>query len=377
MLMKLPVKFCAMLEKFAVTNFRGFAERIEWDLSRHAAYAFNDFAIKDGIIKNGIIYGPNGSGKSNFSMAVFDIENHLSSKWKDPDYYSNFAYLGREGVPVKFEYVFAFGGSELKYTYSKNVQGALVSEKLILDCQTVFSRSEQGLYIDSLSFPIADSVKDSIEKSTNGMSIVKFLVTSFPLTEDHYLMKLMKFVDSMLWFRNVDVRGFMGLEHAGCNMDEDIIRRGLTDDFAAFLKAVSGQDFKLKSNGSGQDLMCVIEGREMQFHKIISTGTRALELLYFWLQRMSEASFVFIDEFDAFYHFELSMEVCRRLFKFGCQAFVSTHNTYLLDNSLLRPDCYFIIDKGVIKPVNECTEKELRAAHNLEKIYRSGALSVR
>ena len=51
-----------MLVKFAVTNYRGFANRIEWDLSEPSNYSFNTFAIKDGIIKNGIVYGPNGSG---------------------------------------------------------------------------------------------------------------------------------------------------------------------------------------------------------------------------------------------------------------------------------------------------------------------------
>ena len=61
-----------MLVKFAVTNYRGFADRIEWDLSKPSNYSFNTFAIKDGIIKNGIVYGPNGSGKSNFAMAIFD-----------------------------------------------------------------------------------------------------------------------------------------------------------------------------------------------------------------------------------------------------------------------------------------------------------------
>ena len=50
-----------MLVKFAVTNYRGFADRIEWDLSKPSNYSFNTFAIKDGIIKNGIVYGPNGS----------------------------------------------------------------------------------------------------------------------------------------------------------------------------------------------------------------------------------------------------------------------------------------------------------------------------
>ncbi len=64
-----------MLVKFAVTNYRGFAQRIEWDLSKPSNYSFNTFAIKNGIIKNGILYGPNGSGKSNFALSLFDIVN--------------------------------------------------------------------------------------------------------------------------------------------------------------------------------------------------------------------------------------------------------------------------------------------------------------
>ena len=75
-----------MLVKFAVTNYRGFSERIEWDLSRPSNYSFNEYAIKDGVIKNGIVYGSNGSGKSNLSFALFDIVNHLSQKMKMADY---------------------------------------------------------------------------------------------------------------------------------------------------------------------------------------------------------------------------------------------------------------------------------------------------
>lgn len=88
------------------------------------------------------------------------------------------------------------------------------------------------------------------------------------------------------------------------------------------------------------------------------------------------ASFVFIDEFDAFYHFKLSYEVCKRLFNLDCQVFTSTHNTYLMTNELLRPDCYFLLGKNKILPLPKCTEKELREAHNIEKIYKSGAFHV-
>ena len=41
-----------MLTKFAVTNYRGFANRIEWDLSNPTNYEFNRSVIKDGVIKN-------------------------------------------------------------------------------------------------------------------------------------------------------------------------------------------------------------------------------------------------------------------------------------------------------------------------------------
>lgn len=109
-----------MLVKFAVENYRGFAERIEFDLSKPKNYEFNTHAVKDGIIKNGIIYGPNGSGKSNFGLAIFDIVNHLSQKWKKPDYYINFVYAGEPNKPVKFEYVFKFGNVLIEYSYAKN-----------------------------------------------------------------------------------------------------------------------------------------------------------------------------------------------------------------------------------------------------------------
>ena len=82
-----------MLLKFEVQNFRGFENWIKWDLSRPNRYDFNTHAVKNGVIKNGIIYGPNGSGKSNFSMAIFDLVNHLSQKVKKADYYNNLSVI--------------------------------------------------------------------------------------------------------------------------------------------------------------------------------------------------------------------------------------------------------------------------------------------
>lgn len=365
-----------MLFKFAVTNYRGFANRIEWDLSSAANYEFNKSVIKDGIIKNGIIYGPNGSGKTNFSLALFDIVNHLSQRWKKPDYYLNFIYAGNRNDAVKFEYTFKFNGKVLiEYDYSKNSDGVLLAESLYVDGKQIFERKDGVFRIDKKQFPMDDNVEKNLGNNANNVSIINFLLTTYPLDADHYLMKLGKFVNSMLWFRSLDIREFMGLETGIYRLDEDIISHGMLKDFSDFLQSASGQRFQLVAKDSKQ-ILCEIDGSVVPFNMIASTGTQSLQLLYFWLNRMKDASFVFIDEFDAFYHFRLAFEACKRLFNLDCQVFTSSHNTYLMTNDLLRPDCYFILDKNKILPLFKCTEKELREAHNIEKIYKAGAFYV-
>ena len=366
-----------MLVKFAVKNFRGFAERIEWDLSHPSNYEFNTNAIKDGVIKNGIVYGPNGSGKSNFALAIFDIENHLSSKWKKTDYYSNFVYVGNPKSPVEFEYVFKFGDDLLEYHYSKNSVGLLVAESLVVNHKQVFKKDAAFFEIDDEQFKIDSTVKENFKQNVNSVSVINFITASYPLPQKHYIVKLMLFVNSMLWFKNLDSREFIGLETSSFGLEEFIIQNNYLEDFSQFLAKVSEQDFKFAAPKEGDKILfCEIGGNTTPFLSIASTGTKALELLYVWIKRMSAASFVFIDEFDAFYHFKLSFEVCKLLFNMDCQVFTSSHNTYLMTNDLLRPDCNFILQNNKIKPLQACTEKELRFGHNIEKIYRANAFHV-
>ena len=90
----------------------------------------------------------------------------------------------------------------------------------------------------------------------------------------------------------------------------------------------------------------------------------------------SKVSFVFIDEFDAFYHHELSKLIVKKLMQTGIQFVVTTHNTSLMSNDLMRPDCYYLMGNNKIKPLSCCTEKELRYVHNIEKIYKGGGFYV-
>jgi hypothetical protein len=366
-----------MLTKFAIKNYRGFSDRIEWNLSHPSSYTFNHSAIKDGIVKNGIVYGPNGSGKTNLSLAVFDIVNHLTQKAKKPDYYRNFVYAGRPNELVEFEYCFKFGEQEVAYNYSKSKDGKLIDESLVVGGRLIFSHKGKKMEIDNAEFPMESSFKNNLANNANNVSIVNVLLISYPLNENHYLLKLRDFVNGMLWFRNLDIREFIGLENNVYILDEYIIKKNLVEDFGSFLENVSGQKFTfVKHNKNDKILMCYYEGKNIAFDNIASTGTHSLMLLYFWLQKMKDATFVFIDEFDAFYHFELSFEVSKRLFNLNCQVFTTSHNTYLMTNDLLRPDCNFILNNNVIKALCDCTDKELRFGHNIEKMYRGKSFQL-
>lgn len=364
-----------MLTRFTVKRFRGFKDEIRWDLSNPSSYEFNTNAVKNGVVKNGIIFGPNGCGKSNFSMAIFDIINHLTQKFKQADYYNNFVYAGTQNSLVDFEYSFKFGDTSIEYGYSKTRNGVLVKERLSVDGSEIFNKQNSSLRIGG--FHLNEETRNSLAENANNISVVYYLLSTYPLEEDHYLIKLRDFVDGMLWFVNLDQRKFMGLETSVYNLDEYIIKKRLEKEFERFLFDVSGQRYRfVETKKTDKLLLCDIGGSPVPFDDIASTGTRSLLLLFFWLQQLSRASFVFIDEFDAFYHFDLSKNVCRKLFSLNCQLFTSSHNTSLMTNELLRPDCYFILNDNQIKPFHQCTDKELRFAHNLEKLYRGGALEV-
>lgn len=362
-----------MLAKFAVKNYRGFAEKIEWDLSHPSNYEFNTLAVKDGIIKNGIIYGPNGSGKTNFGLAVFDIVNHLTQKEKERDYNLNFAHAGNQSSPVEFYYEFRFRNSRVNYSYKKDYSAELLSEQLVVNDEIVFVRDGNELVINK--YDIEPYRYNEYVNNANKVSIVSALLSTYPIKEDDPLLIMKQFTDKMLWFKNLEEDRYVGLQNGSSDVEEYIIKNGLIADFEDFLSEVSKQHFSFDKQNTGHErlLWCLINNVRIPFDIIRSTGTRALEFLFYWITKIDSVSLIFIDEFDAFYHYELAFNLCKKLFGNDCQLFLTSHNTFLMTNDLLRPDCNFILNKNTIKPLCDCTEKELRWGHNIEKLYRGGA----
>ena len=373
-------KVVVMLKKFSVENFKGFQERITFDIGSPNNYNFNSEIIENDCVTKGMIYGINGSGKSNLGLAIFDIITHLTEKQKLLQSYEFYLNMSGRKSFAEFEYTFLFGDHEVFYRYSKTDVNTLKSESLYIDGKEViffdFLTRDGFTLLDG-----SDTLNASI-KNASPISRVKYVNNNSILTDNvvnQVFKKFMDFVDRMLLFYSLDSRGYEGFANGNESVAEGIVNSGRVQDFQKFLKE---NDIDYELYGCEVDgrkaIYCHFDNKDVDFFKIASTGTRSLALLYYWYIRMGKASFVFIDEFDAFYHFELSKSVQRYLKQIsGVQIFTTTHNTDLMSNDLLRPDSYFILEDNSIMAISELTEKELRQAHNLQKMYKAGAFNDR
>lgn len=369
-----------MLKKFSVENFKGFRDKITFDIGSPNNYNFNSEIIENGCVTKGIIYGINGSGKSNLGLAIFDIITHLTEKQKLLPSYEFYLNMSGRKAFAEFEYTFLFDDHEVIYRYSKNDVNTIKSESLLIDGKEV-------IFFDFLTrdgfteLEGSDTLNASI-RSQSPISRIKYVNNNSILTDNaqnQVFKKFMDYVDHMLLFYSLDSRGYEGFTNGNESVAEGIVNSGKVQDFQKFLKE-NGIDYDLYACevDGRKAIYCHFDNKDADFFKIASTGTRSLALFYYWYIRMEKASFVFIDEFDAFYHFELSASVQEHLKQISSvQIFTTTHNTDLMSNDLLRPDSYFLLENNSIKAISDLTEKELRQAHNLQKMYKAGAFNGR
>ena len=371
-----------MLTKFSVSNFKSFNDEFVFDLSNTKGYNFNKESILDGVVENAIVYGKNGVGKSNLGLAIFDIIDHLTDSEHGDLEYMHYLNALNEQKFASFRYEFLIDSKKVVYTYRKNENRVLVFEQLWIGEKLVAQIDrEQGnkALIDLVG---AESLNNDI-KNLN-LSLLKYIKNNSILAEEDVYNRLFisffKFVEGMLFFRSLDGNAYLGIETGSKDIQEDIIERGNVQDLEEFLNK-AGIECKLKVVKESEKNIIAFDfnGKTISFYRIASQGTRALTLFYFWLQRLKEeekVSFLFIDEFDAFYHHELSRLIVEELKKLNIQFLLTTHNTSIMTNDLLRPDCYFIMNKGDIRSLSKSTDKELREAHNLEKMYKAGSFDV-
>lgn len=370
-----------MLKEFSVTNFKNFKNKTTFSLCHPGNYEFNTEVVRNGIVDKAIVYGPNGSGKSNLALAMFDIITHLTDKERIYMKYSPYLNLNSNKRSADFEYKFDFDGNEVIYKYSKTDVQTLLNESLSINGQEVLAydfTNEDGYTTlkGAENFQLTGSQNNNVS-----LSRVKFLYYNVILQNDEInviFYRFMDFVNRMLMFYSLNSNGYQGLTLGADNCSQRIISENKLEDFQKFL-AQNGIEYDLVARdnfGGIKEIYCKFPKGEVPLSLLASTGTKSLMIFYYWHLLMSKASLVFIDEYDAFYHFELSQDLVKLLKTLtNTQVILTSHNTDLMSNDLLRPDAYFIIENGKIKPLNKCTDKDLRQAHNLQKMYKAGSFN--
>jgi AAA15 family ATPase/GTPase len=324
-----------------------------------------------------IVYGKNAVGKTNLGLAIFDIITHLTEKNVTPEVYD--FYLNADldandkNTYAEFRYDFRFDSTDVKYIYRKSDERELIYEEVRIDDEIFFihdfiknetEKSEAYNYVPLLNL-------DYKEKT---LSLLRYIVNNSKEEDVKPLYMLMQFVSRMLWFRSLDVNRYIGYKTDSSDYFKFIFEGNNLKEFEILLNK-AGVDEKLTAieDPTGKKSLYFKRKKPIPFQKAASNGTQALYTFFYWLKTCENISFLFIDEFDAYYHVELSETIVEMLEqKYDFQAILTSHNTNLLSNRIMRPDCYFILTSEHLVSFANATKRELREGHNLEKLYLSG-----
>lgn len=365
-----------MLKRFSVRNFKNFEEIIEWNLSA-GKYIFNENAIKDGIVKNSVIYGKNGTGKSNLTYAIMDITLHLTDFSKQEEHYVPYKNLNSELEYAEFRYEFKFEKDEVVYTYKKESLSEIFDEIVCINgTRVIFENFAEGKRFVKLKGAETLDVADR-EKS---LSLIKYIFSNTKLDindKNNKIFSLFReFVEGMLYFGSGTAEGnfYQGLKSSRDRIATTIVDTGNLINFEKFLKKMDiNYNLERGEDSEGKSIINVIfKNRSVNFYTVASHGTRVMLVFFYWLLELDKIKFLVVDEFDAFYHNEISINILKIIRDKEVQSVFTTHNTTIMSNDLLRPDNYFLLQNNQIKMLSELTNKELRFAHSLEKMYNAG-----
>lgn len=365
-----------MLKRFELSNIKNFKDKFVMDLSDVHDYQFNLQCIKNGIVKDAIIYGKNSVGKSNFGMALFDIVYALTDlecgfylKKSENSFINADNKLCDSG---EFVYYFQFDGSTICFKYRKRSISDIIDEQLIIDNELIYSIGEQNVQLSNLSKIGVENI--SLEFYDSSISFFRYLVKNSYLPDNSIVKKMYRFIMGMQWVRSFENNQLIPIRDAG-TVATFLVKNNLVEDYSNFMKEFGiPNELRIEERADGRrSLYDVHNNTNIDWFLTASSGTLSLTSLYYAINCYKDISFLWLDEFDAFYHFELSEKVMNYLSKNKMfQVVCASHNTGIMSNRILRPDCYFILSRKRLTSLPNATTRELREGHNLEKLYQGG-----
>lgn len=380
-----------MLKLFKVRNYKNFKDEVVIDFGKVGGYQFSTECVANECINKMIIYGMNATGKTNLGKAIRDIVFIL---YEGYDYRAdNIINADSEEKAAFFYYKFEFNEKEIEYHYSRLAGGTLTEEKLYIDKKLIFACDfeQKRFNFDNLNYIKAEtinveryirSVKDENglhEMMGNQIPFLRWMINNTAFDPNSVLLKLSHYIDNMGMVNvSTSISGLYSRKDGLIDYFYELLEeKNALVELEEFLNVMGVKcELVLKTLPDGQKELYFKHKKLIPFYETASSGTIALMNLY---QRFvlpsSKASFMYVDEFDAFCHYEMA----RKLVEYfknhhqETQVIMTTHNTNLMTNRLMRPDCLFILSReGKLTALCDATSRELREGHNLEKMYISG-----
>ena len=367
-----------MLIRFSVKNYRSFRDELVLDFTKTRDYQFNTECILHDCVGKMIIYGRNGTGKTNLGRALEDICTTLLYPGRNR-IDSSFLNADSAETEVSFGYTFSFDGEIVDYKYNKSQDRALTYETLQINGKTIFTFDHiQNCLIEnalsSLGFDTlqVDHFTASDEDAELAGSFLSWIRTNSLIKGTSSIGKLFSFVRGM----DVEYLSAERLGLGGFSFLSDEKRLKQMEFFFNALGVPCSLEVRNTPDGRPQ-LYYKYNNGLVRFEEAASSGAKKLYRLYtsIFCFLHGTPSFLYLDEFDAFFHYEMSEKLVKYLIDNypDTQIILTSHNTNLISNSLLRPDCYLILSQdGRLTPLCDATNRELREGHNLEKMYISG-----
>lgn len=146
------------------------------------------------------------------------------------------------------------------------------------------------------------------------------------------------------------------------------------NEFDILCKDVIGREFKLFHDYSYNKDYSYLKRFIEEQH---GSGVNSLFWFFFFLKNASNKTVV-IDNIDGFLH-PISMRqfciVLKENFKDYKFIFLM-NNDELMTTSIMNIDDLYSMDGTKIKKIQDCTDRELKIAHNLQNLYRAGEFTI-
>ena len=220
---------------------------------------------------------------------------------------------------------------------------------------------------------------EALQRRNLNNSVIKTIYGFSAHLPDNSPIKLIyEFANGILWFRSLGNYEYMGKTNIIENPDQYIASD--SEKMKAFEHFLSqcGLPFSLMSvsDVTGRHVYAHFVNASYPLFAIASIGTKALCLFFYWMDKMKgKISFLYLDEYDAFYHYNLAQGILKIVNEDSSyQSVVTTHNPYLADNAIIQPDCYMNLKEGKIKSFADSTTRVIRQGNSLEKMVLSDDL---